>query len=77
MCIPAPYLAKLLRKAIMKRSYLEKFFRTTKYLKKYKKNSNFCSRLYKKKRKKHFDTLNVKKITKKKLFRKKSKLLLL
>ena len=39
-------------------------------MKKYKKHKNFCSRLYKKKRKKYFDTLNVNKITNNKAFRK-------
>ena len=37
-------------------------------MKKYKKHKNFCSRLYKKKRKKYFDTVNVNKITDNKAF---------
>ena len=45
------YMSKTLRKAIMGRSYLEK-----KYFQKknraYKKQKNYCSRLYKKERKK-------------------------
>ena len=43
-----PYVTKALRKAIMKRSYLEKLYfkkKTTESLKKYKKHRNFCSRL--------------------------------
>ena len=56
-----------LRKAIMKRSHLEKLYffkkKTTESLKKYKKHKNFCSGLYKKERKKYFDKLDVKKIT--------------
>ena len=44
----ASYVTKALRKAIMKRSYLEKLYfkkKTTESLKKYKKHRNFCSRL--------------------------------
>ena len=55
----------------MKRSYLEKLYfkkKTTESLKKYKKHKNFCSRLYKKERKKYFDTLDVNKITDNKAF---------
>ena len=37
-------------------------------MKKYKKHNNFCSRLYKKERKKYFDTLDVNKITDNKAF---------
>ena len=37
-------------------------------MKKYKKHKNFCSRLYKKERKKYFDTLDVNKITDNKAF---------
>ena len=67
----APYVTKSLRKAIMERSYLEKIYfkkATTESLKKYKKHKNFCSRLYKKERKKYFDTLDVNKITDNKAF---------
>ena len=62
----ASYVTKALRKAITKRSYLEKLYlkkKTTESLKKYEKNKNFCSRFYKKERKKYFDTLDVNKIT--------------
>ena len=67
----ASYVTRALRKAIMKRSYLEKLYfkkKTTESLKKYKKHKNFCSRLYKKERKKYFDTLDVNKITDNKAF---------
>ena len=37
-------------------------------MKKYKKHKNFCSKLYKKERKKYFDTLDVNEITDKKAF---------
>ena len=48
------YVSKALRKAIMKRSYLEKLYfknRTENSLKTYKKQKNYCSRLYKKEKK--------------------------
>ena len=66
-----PYVIKALREAIIKRSYLEKLcFRKkiAESLKKYKKHKNFCSRLYKKERKKYFDILDVNKITDNKAF---------
>ena len=66
-----PYVTKALRKAIMKRPYLEKLYfkkQGTESLKKYKKHKNFCSRLYKKERKKYFDTLDINKITDNKAF---------
>ena len=65
------YFTKALRKAIMKRSYLEKLYfkkKTTESLKKYKKHKNFCSRLYKKERTKYSDTSDVNKITDNKAF---------
>ena len=60
----APYMNRILRKAIMKRSELER-----KYLKnrasenriRYKKQKNFCSKLYKKERKKYFSNIELKK----------------
>ena len=55
------YVSKALRKAIMKRSYLEKLYfknRTENSLKTYKKQKNYCSRLYKKERKELFNNLN-------------------
>ena len=50
-----------MRKAIRKRSYLENFYfkqRTNKSLRAYKNQKNYCSRLYKKERKKLFNRLN-------------------
>ena len=67
----APYVTKVLRKAIMKRPYSVKLCfkkNTTESLKKYKKHKNFCSRLYKKERKKYFDILDVNKTTDNKTF---------
>ena len=62
----APCMTKGLRKAIMRRSELE-----TKYhkhqdiqsLRQYKKQKKFCSKLYKKERKKYYSRLNIKDIT--------------
>jgi len=57
----APYVTKKMRKAIMKRSYLEKDYfkkKTTASLKKYKQQKNFCSRLYKKERKSFYNNLD-------------------
>ena len=58
-----PYMSKTLRKAIMRRSNLE-----NKYLKSrnpenkeaYKKQKNYCSRLYKKERKMYYSNLDLK-----------------
>ena len=57
-----PYMTKALRKAIMRRSALEtKYFKpkTNNTLKGYKKQKNYCSRLYKKERKKLFKNLHL------------------
>lgn len=67
----APYITKALRKAIMRRSNLEgKYFKTRdpeiKAL--YKKQKKYCSRLYKKERKKYYAKLDSKKITDNKKF---------
>ena len=68
------YVTKALRKAIKKRSYLEKLYfkkKATESLKKYKKHLyylNFCNRLYKKERKKYSDALDLNKITDNKAF---------
>ena len=62
----APYVTKTLRKAIMRRSNLQtKYFktRTPESLKKYRKQKNYCSRLYKKERKAFFSNLKVSNIT--------------
>ena len=66
-----PYMTKTLRKAIMKRSELE-----TKYLKyktnesslKFKKQKNYCIRLYKKERKKYYENLDLNNVTDNKKF---------
>ena len=55
----------------MKRSYLEKIYlkkKTTQSLEKYKKQKNYCSRLYKKERKKFFNNLNTSFVNDNKLF---------
>ena len=57
----APYMSKTLPETIMRRSYLEKTYfkkRTDHSLKAYKKQKNYCSRLYKKERKNFFSSLN-------------------
>ena len=67
----APYITKAYRKAVMRRSELE-----TKYLKnstlenfnKFRKQKNFCSKLYKKERKKFCDKLDIKLVTDNKKF---------
>ena len=64
------YMSKTLRKAIMRRSYLEKIFlkKTIQYLRAYKKQKNYRSQLYKKERKKFFNGLNLSFVTDNKLF---------
>ena len=67
----ASYVSKALRKAIMRRSYLEKVYfknRTENSLRAFKKQKNFCSRLYKKERKKFFNSLNPSFVKDNKLF---------
>ena len=67
----APYVTKALRKAIMKRSQLEKIYfkkRTQESFKKYKKQKNYCSRLYKRERKSFFESIDSSKITDNKTF---------
>ena len=67
----APYITKAYRKAVIKRPELK-----TKYLKnstlenfnKFRKQKNFCSRLYKKERKKFLDKLDIKLVTDNKKF---------
>ena len=57
----------------MKRSYLEKVYfkkKTPDSLKKLKKQNNYCSRLYKKERKKYFESLDSRRISDIKSFRK-------
>ena len=65
------YVTKALRKAIMKRSQLEKIYfkkRTQESFKKYKKQKNYCSRLYKRERKSFFESIDSSKITDNKTF---------
>ena len=67
----APYVTKSLRKAIIRRSNLQtKYFKTSRIelLKKYRKQKDFCSRLYKKERKTLFNNLKVSNITDNKTF---------
>ena len=67
----AKHIPKPLRKAIMKWSYLEKVYfkkQTTQSLERYKKQKNYCSRLYKKERKNFFNSLNNSFVTDNKLF---------
>ena len=67
----APYMTKVLRKAIMKRSELKtKYYkhRRAEDLVKFKKHKNFCSRLYKKERKKYYESLDLKSISDNKKF---------
>ena len=59
-------MTKALRKAIMKRSELESKYvknRTNENLKSYKKQRNFCSKLYKKERKKYYERLDLNNVT--------------
>ena len=66
-----PYVTKRMRKAIMLRSQLEnKFFSegTNMYWNALKKQSNYCTRLYKRERKKYYSNLDIKNITDNKKF---------
>ena len=66
-----------LRKTIMKRSNLQKIYflkRRPELLKKYKKQNNYYSRLYKKERKKFFSNFDSSKIRDNKTFSKTIKL---
>ena len=65
------YMTKTLRKAVMKRSELEsKYLKNKSYenIKIYKKQKNFCSKLYKKERKKFYSKTDTRKITDNKTF---------
>ena len=64
-------MAKALRKGIMKRSEFESKYvknKTNKNLKSYKKPRNFCSKLYKKERKKYYEMLGLNNVTDNKQF---------
>ena len=66
-----PYMTKTLRKAIMRRSALEsKYYKhsTPENNKAYRKQKNFCSKLYKKERRKYYSSLDIKKNTDNKKF---------
>ena len=57
-----PYMTKVLRMAIMKRSKLEsKYLINQSYqnMTIYKKQKNFCSKLYKKERKKNYSKIDI------------------
>ena len=65
------YMTKALRKAIMKRSELASKYQKTKNnedYSKYKKQRNFCSKLYKKERKIFYNNLSIEEITDNKKF---------
>ena len=63
-------MSKALRKAIMRRSYLEgKYYKTKDPMGRLKrKQKKFCSRLYKKERKKYYTRLDIRKVTENKKF---------
>ena len=66
-----PYMTKALRKAIAPRSKLENRYykcKTVETQKAYKRHKNFCSRLYKKERKRYYINLDVKKVSDNKSF---------
>ena len=57
-----PYMTKTLRKAIMRRSALKnKFYKikTFEYQNAFRKQRNFCNRLYKREKRKYFNSLNL------------------
>ena len=67
----APYITKAYRKAVMKRSEIKtKYFKksTLENFNKFRKQKNFCSRLYKKERKKFLDKLDIRLATDNKKF---------
>ena len=60
-----PYMTKQLRKAIMKRSALQNRYYNLKSLddqNNFKKQRNYCNRLYKREKRKYFNSLNIKNI---------------
>ena len=67
----APYITKTLRKTIMRRSQLETKYlksKTQTDLKLYKKHKNFCSKLYKRERRKYYESLDMKNVLDSKKF---------
>ena len=66
-----PYVTEQLGKAIMHRSYLEnKYYkyRSPVHWQAYKKQKNYCNRLYKRERKRYYSNLNLSNITDNKKF---------
>ena len=66
-----PYITKIHRKAIMKRSALENKFYKSKSLEDkqaYKKQRNYCNRLFKREKRNYFNNLSLKEITDNKKF---------
>ena len=66
-----PYMTKQLRKAIMRRSALENKYYKSKCLEDkeiFRKQRNYCNRLYQKERRKSFNNLNLKEIGDNKTF---------
>ena len=67
----ALYETRTLRKARMRRTSLEKLYikkKTPEAFSKYKKQKNYCSRLYKKERKKYFSNMNLSDVSDNKKF---------
>ena len=66
-----PYMTQQLTKAIMRRSCLQNKFYQSKRLEdksNFKKQRNYCNRLYKKEKRKYFNNLNLKHLTDNKTF---------
>ena len=60
-----PYMTKVLRKAIMKRSYLQKKYYKSKSLEDryaFKRQRNYCNRMYKREKRNYSNNLNLNKI---------------
>ena len=71
LLLTMPYMTKTLRKAIMRRPALKNKFYKSKSLQDenaFKKQRNFCNMLYKREKRKYFNSLNLKDITDTKLF---------
>ena len=61
----APYITETLRKAIMRRSQLQTKYLKTKTqtdFKLYKKRKNFCSKLFKRERRKYYESSDMKNV---------------
>ena len=60
-----------MRKAIMRRTQLQNNYfknKTFENLRNYKKQKNFCSKLYKKEKRQYYNNLDLRKVTDNKLF---------